>query len=67
MRRSKERGKITPDEWNNFLRGSNTDYTHEKFEEDWLDDSTWHKILGFEECSYNYKDPKKSFKNPEHL
>ena len=67
MRRSRERTKITPDEWSNFLRGSNTDYSHEKFEGDWLDQHIWQKILGLEECSYGFKDLQKSFNNPEHV
>eukprot|EP00826_Nyctotherus_ovalis_P044802 TRINITY_DN4876_c0_g2_i1.p1 TRINITY_DN4876_c0_g2~~TRINITY_DN4876_c0_g2_i1.p1 ORF type:complete len:240 (-),score=58.48 TRINITY_DN4876_c0_g2_i1:18-737(-) len=66
MRRSRERGKIAPDEWSNFLRGSNTDYSNERFEEDWLDSGIWQKILGLEECSYGFKDLPKSFTNPEH-
>ena len=47
------------------MRGSNTDFTQEKFDEDWVETSVWQKILGLEECHYNFKDLKKSFKNPE--
>eukprot|EP01022_Parablepharisma_sp_SALTPOND_P014052 TRINITY_DN188_c0_g2_i1.p1 TRINITY_DN188_c0_g2~~TRINITY_DN188_c0_g2_i1.p1 ORF type:complete len:4549 (-),score=684.34 TRINITY_DN188_c0_g2_i1:241-13887(-) len=65
MRRAEGKGKVTPDEWNFFLRGSNTDYSSEKFDGDWLDTPTWQKVLGLEECSYGFRDLRKSFKDPE--
>jgi len=65
MRRAEGKGKIIPDEWNCFLRGSNTDYSAEKFDADWLDNAIWQKVLALEECSYGFKDLKKSFKSPD--
>ncbi len=42
-----------------------TDFSNEKFEEDWLELAVWHKLLGLEESVYAFRDLRKSFKNPE--
>ncbi len=65
MRRAEGKEKISVDEWNYFLRGSMTDFSGDKFDEDWLDQGIWQKILGLEECHFLFRDIKKSFKNPE--
>lgn len=60
LRRS---GDITPDEWGSFLRGSTTDFSENKNEMDYMNEETWHKVLGLEEANYAFKDISQSFKD----
>jgi len=39
---------ISPQEWNFFLRGSTEDFSGKNFEEDWIEEKVWHRILGLE-------------------
>jgi len=49
-------GDITPDEWGSFLRGSTTDFSENKNELDYMNEETWHKVLGLEEANFAFKD-----------
>ena len=56
-------GDITPDEWGSFLRGSTTDFSENKNELDYMNEETWHKVLGLEEANFAFKDISQSFKD----
>lgn len=60
LRRS---GDITPDEWNFYLRGSTTDFSEQKNDTGYMDDDTYHKVLGLEESHYAFRDISASFKD----
>lgn len=56
--------EINVDEWNFFLRGSPTDFTHHENKcSDFLPDATWYGLFGLEECAVNFKDITKSLQD----
>lgn len=60
LRRS---GAISIDEWNFFLRGSNTDFSSFDRDIDYISDIMFYRLLGLEETHYNFKDITQSFKD----
>ena len=50
----KRSGDISIDEWNFFLRGSATDFSSKENTVDYVDNETFVKILGLEECHTNF-------------
>lgn len=54
-------GDITVEEWNCYLRGSTTDFSSHTNEVAYLDEKTYHKLLGLEEAHFSFKDITKSF------
>jgi len=54
---------ISVDEWNFFLRGSVTDFRSIPNNVDYIDEATWHGILGLQETHPNFRDISKSFQD----
>lgn len=54
---------ISVDEWNFFLRGSATDYSHIPKDIDYVSEAVFKKILGLEECHQNFQGITNSFKD----
>ena len=56
-------GHINVDEWNFFLRGSPTDFSKLENSIDYIDNATFYKLNGLEECHSNFKDLIRSFED----
>ena len=54
---------ISIDEWNFFLRGSATDYSHIPKDVEYVSDEIFKKLLGLEECHQNFQGIVNSFKD----
>ena len=61
----RQKGTITVDEWNFFLRGSPTDFKDkENKASDILSDEKWYSLWGLEETCPNFKDITASLSDP---
>lgn len=54
---------ISVDEWNFFLRGSATDYSHMTKDIDYISEAIYKKLCGLEECHQNFQGILNSFKD----
>lgn len=54
-------GDITVEEWNCYLRGTTTDFSSHTNDVAYLEEKTYHKLLGLEEAHFSFKDITKSF------
>jgi dynein heavy chain len=64
LRRS---GEIGVDEWNFFLRGSNTDFSSNEKDVDYISEAVFYRLLGLEECHINFNNIVHSFKDKSKL
>jgi dynein heavy chain len=56
-------GLISHDEWNFLLRGSVTDFRQQPNPIDYIDEATWHGLLGLQESHPNFREIIKSFQD----
>ena len=59
----KRANDISIDEWNFFLRGSATDFSHHANTVDFISQPLFQKLLGLEECHSNFSGIIDSFKD----